>query len=174
MPSILETERLLLREFSFNDVSFIIELLNSPGWMKYIGDRNVRTTGEAIRYIQNGPFKSYKKFGYGLWIVELKTGMQPIGICGLMKRDYLDSPDLGFAFLAEFQGKGYAYEIAGATMEYALYDLMIPKISAITLPNNFRSINLLRKTGFEFVSDFCVPVTKEELQLFCMEKNVSK
>ena len=119
MKNILETERLLLREFSTEDASFIIELLNSPGWIKYIGDRNVKTPEQASEYLLNGPIKSYAVNGYGLWLVEKKDDQAKIGMCGIIRRETLKDPDIGFAFLPEFSGKGYAYEIAKACLDHA-------------------------------------------------------
>jgi RimJ/RimL family protein N-acetyltransferase len=161
---ILETERLRLREFNLNDTTFIIELLNSPGWIEFIGERNVKTETQAIEYLKNGPLKSYGKNGFGLSMVETKDEM-PIGMCGILKRDTLENPDIGFAFLPEFTGKDYAYEIASATLAYAMNDLKISKISAITLPHNIRSIKLLEKIGMKFIKSF-LSDKNEELLLF--------
>lgn len=147
---ILETERLRLRQFTLNDTKFIIELLNSPGWIEFIGDRNVKTEEQAIEYLKNGPLKSYAKNGHGLSLVETKEG-QPIGMCGIIKRDSLDNADIGFAFLPEFMGKGLAFEIANATLIYAFNILKVSKLLAITLPNNVKSIKLLEKIGMRFV-----------------------
>lgn len=151
MDFILETERLRLREFTLDDTRFIIELLNSPGWIKFIGDRNVKSEDEAVHYLQNGPLKSYKQNGFGLCLVEKKEDEMAIGMCGIIKRDNIENPDIGFAFLPGFYGYGYAFEIASATLSYAIHKLAIPKIAAITLPENLRSIRLLEKVGFKFI-----------------------
>jgi RimJ/RimL family protein N-acetyltransferase len=161
---LLETKRLRLREFTLDDSNFIIELLNSPEWIEYIGDKNVRTETQAIEYLQNGPLKSYAKNGYGLSLVETKDGLS-IGMCGIIKRDSLENPDIGFAFLKEFTGKGYAYEIASATLAHAINELKISKISAITLPHNARSVRLLEKIGMKFINSFYAE-NGEELFLF--------
>ena len=150
---VLETERLRLRQFTLDDTKFIIELLNSPGWVEFIGDRNVKTEEQAIQYLQNGPMKSYLENGYGLSLVETKDG-QPIGMCGIIRRANLEHPDIGFAFLTEFIGKGYGYEIATATLNYAIHNLKLPKIVAITVPHNIKSIKLLEKIGMKFVKRF--------------------
>jgi len=162
---ILETERLRLREFNLNDTEFIIELLNSPGWIRYIGDRNVKTKQQAVEYLHNGPLKSYRENGFGLSLVETKEG-QPVGMCGIIRRDTLEHPDIGFAFLEEFTGKGYAYEIASATLAYAINELKLPEISAITLPENANSIRLLEKIGLKFVRSFRNDNSEEYLLLF--------
>ncbi len=166
MGYILETERLLLRQFDLNDTAFIIQLLNSPGWLEYIGDRNVRTEDQAKNFLLNGPFKSYRENGFGSSLVELKEGNIPIGMCGLIKREHLDSPDIGFAFLPEYVGKGYAFEIAEAMMNYAKNELKLPNILAIVLPNNTSSIKLLEKIGLKSKSTFTFPDGNEELLLF--------
>ena len=151
MRYILETERLRLREFTVDDTKFIIELLNNPGWMKFIGDKNVRTEDEAALYLQNGPLKSYEQNGFGRSMVETKNNQAAIGMCGIIKRGNMENPDIGFAFLPRFYGKGYAFEIASATLSYAIQELGIPKVAAITLPGNLRSIMLLEKMGFKFI-----------------------
>lgn len=157
MKYILETERLRLREFTSDDCDFIIALLNSPGWLQFIGDRNVRNHEQAKLYLENGPLKSYRVNGYGLYMVEKKNDIdgEPamasgVGMCGLLNRDTLDCPDIGFAFLPDFSGMGYALEIAKATLIYAKEKLGLQKIAAITLPGNVRSIRLLEKLGLSF------------------------
>ena len=159
---ILETKRLRLRKFTLNDSLFIIELLNSPEWIEFIGDKNVRTETQAIEYLQNGPFKSYAQNGYGLSLVETKDGL-PVGMCGIIKRESLENPDIGFAFLKEFTGKGYAYEMASATLSYAMNELKISKISAITLPHNTRSVRLLERIGMKLIKSFTSQDGKELL-----------
>lgn len=147
---ILETERLVLREFGIDDAEFILNLLNTPGWLKYIGDKNVRSVEDAVDYLEKGPIKSYKENGFGLWLTLLKDNSSPIGMCGLIKRESLDDIDIGFALLPEFSKLGYAYEIAHATLNYANHVLRIDKVVAITDSNNIPSINLLNKLGLQF------------------------
>jgi RimJ/RimL family protein N-acetyltransferase len=166
MSCIIETERLRLREFTFNDTQFIIELLNSPGWLQFIGDRNIKTEEQAVNYLKNGPMKSYAQNGFGLSLVQRKDDNKSIGMCGIIRRDNLDSPDIGFAFLPEYNGQGYAYEIAYATLQYAKDQLKFSKIAAITLPENVKSIRLLEKIGLKFIKPFSFPNTKEELLLY--------
>lgn len=162
---ILQTDRLILREFNLADTGFIIELLNSPGWIEFIGDRNVKTEEQAVNYLENGPLKSYRQNGFGLSMVELKDGT-PVGMCGILKRAELDTPDIGFAFLPEHSGKGYAYEVANATLLYAKDKFRLEKIAAITIASNERSILLLKKLGFSHSGVFVFPGTTEELLLF--------
>ena len=166
MNAIIETERLELRKFELTDAAFLRELLNSPGWLEYIGDRNVHTDEEAGTYLLNGPIKSYQTNGFGLFLVLLKAKQTPIGACGLLKRDYLDEPDLGFAFLPGYTGQGYGYESAAAVMFYAKNELNLSQILAFTVPNNVASIRLLEKLGFQFEKRFYMPGENEELLLF--------
>jgi RimJ/RimL family protein N-acetyltransferase len=166
MNYIIETERLLLREFTLNDTTFIIELVNSPSWIENIGDRDIKTAEQAKTYLQNGPLKSYAVNGFGLSMVELKNDKTPIGMCGIIKRDNLENPDIGFAFLPQFMGNGYAYEMVSATISFAKNNLQLPVICAITIPSNKRSIKLLEKTGLQFIKMICLPNDNEELMLF--------
>lgn len=145
---ILSTPRLSLSLLSHTDADFILHLLNTPTWLRYIGDRKVKNSSDAIRYIEDGPMKSYATRGYGLSKVSLLQTGEPIGMCGLLVRDYLTSPDIGFAFLPEHSGKGYGYEIASATIEHHRKHHQISTISAITVPDNHASIALLKKLGF--------------------------
>lgn len=163
---ILETERLRLRQFGHSDAAFIIELLNSPGWLEYIGERNVKTIEQAINYIEDGPIKSYRENGYGLWMVERKEGELPVGMCGIIRRPLLDNPDIGFAFLPSYMGTGFAYEIAKATLDFANLQLKIPVVSAITVPKNVRSIRLIEKLGLTFIREFSFPDSQEILSLY--------
>jgi RimJ/RimL family protein N-acetyltransferase len=166
MNILFETERLQLRQFNLEDTAFIIELLNSPGWLKFIGDRNVKTMEDAKNYLVNGPMKSYGENGYGLSMVETKTGNVPVGMCGILKRGNLEFPDIGFAFLPAYHGLGYAQEIATETMHYAMNELKIQKVAAITVPDNKRSIRLLEKIGLHFDRLITLPGSSQELMLF--------
>ncbi len=166
MSSILQTERLTLRQFELTDARFIVELVNTPGWIEFIGDRNIKTEEAAIVYLQNGPMKSYKENGFGLWMVETKENGTPIGMCGILKRDSLEYPDIGFAFQPEFVGLGYAFEIANATIHYAKDKLDLKTVFAITVPTNKKSIRLLEKIGLTFTKTIFTPVDNEELMLY--------
>lgn len=150
MKKILETERLFLREFHTNDVNFILDLVNSPSWIQFIGDRNIRTEEAAKLYIENSLQKSYAQHGYGLWLMQLKETSKAIGMCGLVNRASLEDIDIGFALLPAYEKKGYALEAAQATMNYANSDLNIAKIVAITDKNNVGSKKLLNKIGLHF------------------------
>ena len=125
-------------------------LLNTPGWLKYIGDKNVRTIEDAVNYLENGPIKSYKENGFGLWLTSLKNNGTRIGMCGLVNRESLKDIDIGFALLPEYSKLGYGYEIAYATINYLSHVLRIEKVVAITDSNNIPSIKLLNKLGLQF------------------------
>lgn len=162
---IATTQRLHLEKLVLADAPFIFRLVNEPGWLKFIGDRGIRNHEDAENYIVNGPQKSYEDFGFGLFKVSLLNGT-PIGMCGLLQRDYLDHPDIGFAFLAEFTSKGYALEAAKATLQYARETLNEETIMATTLPENEKSINLLEKLGLHFVKMLKTSLDGPEVKLF--------
>jgi len=147
--AILETERLRLREMEAGDAPFILELLNEPAFIANIRDSGVRDLEGARRYIEEGPRASYAKHGFGLWLTELKATGEPVGICGILKRDTLDHPDLGFAFLAHHHGRGFATEAGGATLAWARAR-GLHHIVAITAPHNTASAHVLEKLGFRF------------------------
>jgi len=146
---VLTTDRLVLRHLSPDDAPFILRLLNEPSWLEFIGDRGVHTVADAERYIETGPVEMYGRLGFGLYHVRLTASDEPIGMCGLLKRETLDDVDLGFAFLPEFWGKGYAREASAAVLSYARNWLGLSRIVAITTPNNDASRRLLEKLGFE-------------------------
>jgi RimJ/RimL family protein N-acetyltransferase len=148
MAKVLDTGRLALRELELSDAPFILQLLNDPGWIRYIGDRGVRTEEGARGYLETRLIPPYRKHGFGLWMVEPREGGEPLGICGLVKRDTLPDPDLGFAFMPQSRGKGYAHESALAVRDYATGVLGIGRLLAITSPANDPSARLLRKLGF--------------------------
>jgi ribosomal-protein-alanine N-acetyltransferase len=162
---IVETARLIIREFTATDAPFIVRLVNSEGWLKYIGDRKIRTEADALIYLQSGPLQSYAQNGFGLWMVEVKDSHEAAGMCGLIRRSYLPSPDLGFAFLPEYTGKGYALESARGTLSFA-QEKGIDKLCAITMPDNKNSIRLLEKAGFVFQKEITLPPDNETLQLY--------
>ena len=166
MNYILETDRLLLREFTLADTKFIIELVNSEGWLKFIGDRNIKTEEQALQYLKNGPLKSYEINGFGLYLVEMKSDKTAIGMCGIIKRDTLKHPDIGFAFLPEFTGTGFAFEMANATMLFAKNVLKLQTVFAITVTANKRSISLLEKIGLKFKKMIDSQNNNEQLMLF--------
>lgn len=166
---ILETERLLLRQFSTHDAAFILELLNEPSFIQNIGDRGVRTLADANSYISNGPVASYAKNGFGLYLVALKETSESIGMCGLIKRAGLDDVDVGYAFLPRFWSKGYAMEAARAVKEYAKDVVGLRRIVAITDPANEASIRVLEKLGFRYEKMVRLSADDIDLKLFGIE-----
>lgn len=166
---ILATERLILREVVESDDEFMLDLLNQPSFIKYIGDRNVRNLEQSREFIETRYRKSYAENGFGLYLVELKENQTPVGISGFVKRDALPNADLGFAFLPQFERKGFAFESAEAVMKYGREKLNLRKVLAITTQNNEGSIRLLEKLGFKFERLVKMPHDDEELNLFSSE-----
>ena len=150
----IDTPRLLLRELDLGDAQFILELLNEAGFLRYIGDKGVRNVSDAREYLLKGPMDSYARNGFGLYAVCLRgvdrTPATPIGICGLVKREGLDAPDVGFGFLSQYGSHGYAAESAAAVIAHARSELKFERIVAITSPDNVKSIAVLGKIGFQF------------------------
>jgi ribosomal-protein-alanine N-acetyltransferase len=167
--NVLETERLALRELGDGDEPFILELLNEPGFLNNIGDRGVRTLDDARGYIANSAVASYKKNGYGLYRVALKDSDEPVGICGLVRREGLDGPDVGFAFLERFWNRGYARESAARIVEDARDRLGVGRLLAITALDNRGSIRVLEKLGFRFERTIKLPSHASESRLFAMD-----
>lgn len=150
----IETNRLILRECTLQDAPFIYKIMNSEGWLKNIGNRSINSVKDAEIYMQQNYLDSYKKYGFGSYVVRLKEDGTPIGTSGLYKRDRLDFPDIGFAYLEEYGNKGYAFEAANAIMKYAKETLKLQTITGITLPTNTASIKLLKKLGMSQVGWF--------------------
>lgn len=163
----LKTPRLQLRQYVVADAPFIFKLMNSEGWLKNIGDRKIHSIADAEAYMEKNYLPLYEKYGFGPFLVSLKDGT-PIGSAGLYKRDTLDHPDIGFAFLPEFANKGYAFEAASAVMDYAANTLRIKTIVGITLETNLPSIKLLKKLGLNEIGTFTYE-DGEELLLFSNE-----
>jgi RimJ/RimL family protein N-acetyltransferase len=159
--TVLKTERLLLRQATVDDAQFILALLNEPSFLRYIGDKQVRNLEDARQYILNGPVASYERYGFGLLLVELRDSHTPIGMCGLLKRDELPDPDIGFALLPNFWSKGFAFEAAAAVLEDAR--ARVPRVLAITFLDNEASIGLLQRLGFRF--EKFTKLTDEGVQL---------
>lgn len=163
---VLETDRLVLRRISLEDAEFILDLLNQPSFLRFIGDKKVRTLDDARNYILSGPVDSYERLGFGLYLAQLKESSVPIGICGLLKRETLEDVDIGFAFLPQFWGRGYAYESAKATMTYGSEVIGLKRIVAITSPDNDGSITLLEKLGMKFEGLMKLSEDAPEVKLF--------
>jgi len=166
MAALLETPRLTLRRLWEDDAPFMVELLNDPSFIRNIGDRGVRTIDEARVYIAQGPMASYARFGFGLYLVALKEPWTSIGICGILKRDQLPDPDIGFAFLPAYWSQGYAREAASAVKAYARDTLALPRLLAIVSPSNDSSIRLIERLGFVFTSLTRLTAEADEVKLY--------
>ena len=154
---VLQTERLYLRQQQVADAPFILQLVNDSDWIRYIGDRGLRTVEAAEAHIRDGAMAMYTRHGFGLYLVETKVAQVPIGICGLVRRDFLDEVDLGFALMPQYRGKGYAYEAAQATIDYARSEIGLERLLAIVLPDNVASIRLLERLGYQFDQPYDYP-----------------
>ncbi len=163
---VIETERLHLRQLNAGDAPFMLELLNEPSFIRNIGDRGVRNVEDAAGYILRGPVDSYARHGFGLWLVELKESGTPAGICGLVRRDALPDPDIGYAFLPRFRSRGFAREAAAATLGYAFDALKLERVLAITNPDNSGSIKVLEKIGLKFERRVRLSEDAPEVMLF--------
>lgn len=166
---VIETERLVLRYMQTEDANFMLELLNEPDWIKYIGDRGIRTIDEAIKYIEDGPMTMYEEKGIGLYLVELKESDTPIGICGLIQRDFLKDVDLGFAIHSKYWGNGYACEAAQATLIYGNEVLGFQRIAGFTSLDNEKSASLLLKLGMIEEGNIKFASTSEDVRLFAIK-----
>jgi RimJ/RimL family protein N-acetyltransferase len=153
MKIIKETKRLYLAEATTKNAAFMLALLNSEGWLEFIGDRNVRTEAEAAKYLTDRVIKAYAE-GFGMYNVILKSTGEIIGMCGLVNRPTLKGIDIGFGFLPQYMGKGYALESAQAVMAFAKNDLQLTEVLAITTQNNVRSQKLLEKLGLTITKSY--------------------
>jgi RimJ/RimL family protein N-acetyltransferase len=163
---VLETRRLHLRRLSTADAAFLVDVFNDPAFVRFVGDRNIRTIDQATEFIENGPLESYRRHGFGHYVAVRKSDDTPIGICGFVKRDALDAVDIGFSLLPAFRAQGYAYEAASALMEYGATTLDLPRIVAIASPDNTASIGLLQKLGLTFEGTVRLTEDGELLSLF--------
>ncbi len=165
---VLETARLSLRELNPDDAPFILELVNEPAWLRFIGDRRIRTLEAARDYVLNGPMAMYRRRGFGLWLVESKGSGTPLGICGLIKRETLADIDLGFAFLSAHHRQGYAFEAATATVAYAKSVLGLARMVAVVSPDNEGSCRLLEKLGFCLERVTCLSENAPAVKLYAV------
>ena len=165
----LETGRLTLRRMGLHDAAFVRDLLNEPSFLLHVGDKGVRTEDDARRYIEDGPLASYARRGFGLNLVQRRDGGEPVGICGLLKRDWLEDVDLGFALRPPFWGRGYAFEAASAVLAHGREQLGLRRIVAVTSLGNEPSIQLLGKLGFRFERIARFAEGGSELRLFAID-----
>lgn len=167
---VFETERLRLRRFTTDDAAFILLLCNDPAWLQFIGDRGIHNQALAKNYLETGPIAMYARLGFGLWLVERKKDGVPLGMCGLLKRDSLQDVDIGYAFLPQHRGQGYAQEAVTATLFYGQTVLGLKRILAITSLDNDKSTQLLHKVGMTFLERKQLPSEQRESLLFLWER----
>ncbi|MGV3707656.1 MAG: GNAT family N-acetyltransferase [Gemmatimonas sp.] len=182
---IARTERLTIRHFTDADAAFVLALVNDPDWLRFIGDRNVHTLDDARTYIRNA-IATYDRLGFGLYVVtRVDVHAEPLGIAGFVKRSGLDACDLGFAFLPDARGQGFALEACRALLRMApqlLRPVRPPvaaaddtqldgtlRILAITTPDNVASIQLLERLGLQFEKDLALTESEPLLRLFAIE-----
>ena len=163
---VLETDRLVLRRITTDDAEFLLRHLNDPSFHRFIGDRGVRTVEQARQYIRERALSSYERFGYGIYLMELKESGEPIGTCGLIHREGMDDVEVGFALLPPYWSRGYAFEAAQAVMEYGYGELGLDRIVAIVNPGNVRSFRLLEKLGLRFDRAIRLAHDDSEVELF--------
>ncbi|WP_444896254.1 GNAT family N-acetyltransferase [Microbulbifer sp. ANSA003] len=168
----LETDNLIIQEINAEqDSTLILSLLNDSAFLQNIGDRGVRTKEDAYQFILNGPVAMYREHGFGMYKVSLKDSTA-IGICGLVKRAGLDGIDIGFAFLPDFRGRGFALESAQAVMQYAREELGLRRILAIAQPSNTPSIKLLKKLGLSAEKEIVLPGETKTVLLLAWQQEV--
>lgn len=162
----IQSERLYLKPVAVTDVDFIMELQNSPKWLKYIGDRKLRTKADTVAYIEDKMLSHFKKHGYGNYVVCKKETHQKLGTCGIFNRAGMETCDIGFALLPKFEGLGYGFESASVLLECAKTNFKLEKIGAIVLPENRASIKLIEKLGLQYVKKVILPDDDEVLDYY--------
>lgn len=146
----IETERLIIRKISLADAAFMLQLVNTAGWLRFIGDRNIKNLSDSEQYLRK--ILDNEKYFYS--VLELKPGRQPIGVITFLHREGYEHPDIGFALLPEYERNGYSYEAARSYLDEVFRAGLTGKVAGITLPDNVRSIRLLEKLGLKFVKQF--------------------
>jgi len=165
----LETARLTLRRFQFDDAPSVVELLNQPSFLQNIGDRGVRDVESAQRYLREGPMAMYDRYGFGLWRVSRRSDDAFVGMCGLLKRDILPDVDVGYAFLPEHWGQGYAFEAANATVRLGARKFGLKRIIGVVSDHNAGSIRVLEKIGMRFERMYPMHPGEPEVRLYVVE-----
>ena len=165
----LETPRLALRRFVFDDAPFVVELLNQPSFIRNIGDRGVRNVDDAHRYLREGPMAMYEQYGFGLWLASRRADGVPVGMCGLLKRDILPDVDIGYAYLPAHWGHGYALEAARATLEHGARKFGLKRVIGVVSDHNDASIRVLEKLGMRFERMYPMHADEPEVRLYALE-----
>lgn len=170
---ILQTPRLVLREAKLTDAPFILRLYNEPDWIKNIGDRGIHSLEDAQKQVGKMT-KSYLEHGFGFYVMSLRENEKPIGVCGLIKREFLEYHDLGFGLLSEYEGKGLAFEAAKDMMDYAFTKLNFSYLQAITIESNSRSRRLLEKLGMKHFATNIEPGSGDEIIIYQIESGIKE
>ncbi len=163
---ILSTERLTISKITLKDASFLRELMNDKDWIQNIGDREIHSDEDAENHIKERFFKSYDEFGFGFYVLRLKSNNERIGTAGLIDRDGIEGIEIGYGLLPAYRGKGFAFEATQAIFNYAKNDLMLDKLVAIVNPLNKKSIVLLEKLGLRFEKMVQLPGEEKEIKYF--------
>ncbi len=164
---VLRTDRLQLRWLTLDDADLMLAVWNDPAFVRYVGDRGIRTGAQARDALRKGAIRLYEEFGYGPWRVALHDDTA-VGICGLFRRDGLDEPDIGFSTLPEYCGNGYAYEAARAVIEHTAQGLGLPRLTALVSPGNAASVGLIRKLGLQFETMLRMAGDDEDVAVYAM------
>lgn len=167
---VLETERLSLQPMQIEDADLILELYNSPHFIEFIGDRNLKSIADAEYYIQSKFLPQFERLGYGNFLIKLKDDGTKIGGVGIFQREGITVHDIGFSFLPEFEGKGYGFEAASELMKTAFNQWDLEKLSAMTSKENIASQKLILKLGFQYQSMARLPDKDEDLLYYEIEK----
>jgi len=165
---LMETDRLRLRAVTIDDAELMLAVWNDPAFIHNVTDRGIRTLDQAREAIESGAQKLFDDYGYGPYCMSLKSDGSMIGICGLFRRENLDDPDIGFAVLPAYCGRGYAGEAAEAVVAYARNDLGLGVLTAIVSPTNVSSIGLIEKLGLKFERMVTMPGEDEAICLYSM------
>lgn len=169
-PTHFETERLFLKPMTIDDADLILELYNSPHFIEFIGDRNLKSREDAENYITAKFLPQFERLGYGNYLITRKLDHKKIGGVGIYEREGLEVKDIGFSFLPEYEGKGYGFEAASKLMDIAFKHFGIQKISAITSKKNSASQKLIGKLGLKYIKTVKLPDDDEELLYYETEK----
>ena len=166
-----DSKRLKFREFVSGDEPFVLQLLNEPPFLQFIGDKGVRNEADATRYLKEGPLASYRQHGFGLFHLSLKESGEAVGMCGFLQRDGLEWPDLGYAMLQSFAGRGLATEAARQMLDYGFSKLNFERVAAIVMPGNRKSCQLLERIGMQYDGQRIVQGIDGEQDLFSISRN---
>ena len=166
MSIVVETPRLVLRRLEERDAAFVLNLVNDADWLKFIGDKGVRTLDDARDYLRNGPMAMYAQHGHGLYCVQSKASGEPIGMCGLIKRATMPGPGIGYALLPAYCGQGLAWEAAASVLRHARDVLCLPAVYGLVSPQNQPSINLINKLGLRFERFSRQPIAGKDINIY--------